>query len=103
MTEEPHRPESPDAEPPSMPPWVPTTIGLVLVAMASLAVYTGIRYRTPTLANGIIKSRRPARAMTGVGARGEPEPVSSLFFPGDAADNAPAAREPVAGHARPEI
>jgi len=103
MTEEPHRPASQDAEPPLMPRWVPTTIGVVLVAMASLAVYTGIRYRTPTLSNGPVKSRRPARAVAGVGAPGEPEPGSSLVFPGDAADNTPAAREPVTGHARAEI
>jgi hypothetical protein len=104
MTEEPHRPASSDAEPPSMPRWVPTTIGVVLVAMASLAVYTGIRYRTPTLSNGPVKPRRPARTMTGAaGAPGEPEPGSSLVFPGDAADNTPAAREPVTGHARAEI
>jgi hypothetical protein len=103
MTEEPHRVVSHDPETPSMPRWVPTTIGVVLVAMAGLAVYTGIRYRTPTLSNGPVKSRRPARAATGVGAPGEPEPGSSLVFPGDAADNTPAAREPVPGHARAEI
>jgi len=103
MTEEPHRPAHHDPEPPPMPRWVPTTIGVVLVAMASLAVYTGIRYRTPTLSNGPVKSRRPARAVAGAGAPGEPEPGSSLVFPGDAADNTPAAREPVAGHARAEI
>src|SRR6202008_326768 len=34
---------------------------------------------------------------------GEPEPGSSLVFPGDAADNTPAAREPVTGRARAEI
>ena len=61
MTEEPH----PQDEPPVMPRWVPGVIGIVLVAMAALAVYTGLRYRTPMLANGIVKSRRPARAMTG--------------------------------------
>jgi hypothetical protein len=100
MTEEPHRPD----ETPAMPRWVPGVIGLVLVAMAALAVYTGLRYRTPTLANGVVKSRRPARAMTGgAGPPGEPEPGASLMFPGAAADNAPAAREAVTGHARAEI
>jgi hypothetical protein len=104
MTEEPHRPAPSEAETPSMPRWVPTVIGLVLVAMASLAVYTGIRYRNPTLANGIVKSRRPARPMTdGAGPPGEPEPGSSLVFPGDAADNTPAAREAVTGRARAEV
>jgi len=86
-----------------MPHWVPTLIGVVLVAMAGLAVYTGIRYRTPTLANGIVKSRHPARAMTGgAGPPGEPEPGASLVFPGDA-DNTPAAREAITGRARAEV
>ena len=70
----------------------------------SRAVYTGLRYRTPALANGVVKSRRPTRAMTGgAGPPGEPEPGASLVFPGDAADNTPAAREAVSGHARAEI
>ncbi|HEV7425422.1 MAG TPA: hypothetical protein VGQ46_03575 [Thermoanaerobaculia bacterium] len=99
MTEEPH----PHDAPPMMPRWVPGVIGIVLVAMAALAVYTGLRYRTPTLANGVVKSRRPARAMTsGAGAPGEPEPGASLMFPGDA-DNAPAAHDAVTGRARAEI
>jgi hypothetical protein len=99
MTEEPH----PHDAPPMMPRWVPGVIGIVLVAMAALAVYTGLRYRTPTLANGVVKSHRPARAMTGgAGAPGEPEPGASLMFPGDA-DNAPAAHDAVTGRARAEI
>jgi hypothetical protein len=104
MTEEPHPSASSDSGTPSMPRWVPTAIGVVLVTMAALAVYTGIRYRNPTLANGIVKSRRPTRTMTnGAGPPGEPEPGSSLAFPGDAADNTPAAHEPVTGRARAEI
>jgi hypothetical protein len=100
MTEEPH----PHDDTPAMPRWVPGVIGIVLVAMAALAVYTGLRYRTPTLANGVVKSRRPARAMTGgAGPPGEPEAGASLMFPGDAADNAPTARDAVTGHARAEI
>jgi len=100
MTEEQHLPD----EAPLMPRWVPGVIGIVLVAMAALAVYTGLRYRNPTLVNGVVKSRRPARAMTGgAGPPGEPEPGSSLVFPGDAADNAPTASDPVAGRARAEI
>ena len=72
---------------PVLPSWVPTVIGIVLVLMAGLAVYTGLRYRNPTLANGIIKTRRPPRAMTGGGPPGEPEPGASLVF----AENAPTA------------
>lgn len=103
MTEEP-RPPAPADGAPVMPRWVPAVIGVVLVAMAGLAVYTGIRYRTPTLANGIVKSRHPARGMTsGAGPPGEPEPGASLVFPGDAADNTPAAHEAVTGRARAEV
>ncbi|HEX9459545.1 MAG TPA: hypothetical protein VGA84_10400 [Thermoanaerobaculia bacterium] len=103
MTEEEPRPPAPAEGTPVMPHWVPTLIGVVLVAMAGLAVYTGIRYRTPTLANGIVKSRHPARAMTGgAGPPGEPEPGASLVFPGDA-DNTPAAREAITGRARAEV
>src|SRR4029077_15655950 len=87
-------------DPSALPGWVPTAIGVVLVLMAALAVYTGLRYRNPTLANGIIKTRRPRgngtsktapppRAMTGGGPPGEPEAGSSLVFPGDSADNTP--------------
>jgi hypothetical protein len=109
MTEEPGppAPDKPAAAPdetPLMPPWVPALIGVVLVAMAALAVYTGIRYRNPTLANAGIKTRRPARAMNGgSGPPGEPEPGASLVFPGESADNTPAAHEAVKGRARAEI
>jgi PEGA domain len=90
--------ESPDVAPP-MPRWVPLLIGVLLVFIAALAVWTGIRYRHPTLANGIVKSRRPPRPMTGAGPPGEPEAGSSLILPGDA----PAASAPVAGRTRVEI
>ena len=66
MTEE---EKTPDVAPP-MPGWVPLLIGVVLVLIAALAVWTGIRYRHPTLANGIVKSRRPPRPMTGAGPPG---------------------------------
>jgi hypothetical protein len=113
MTEEPQAPApgEPDDEPrepsardeaPLMPPWVPALIGVVLVAMAALAVYTGIRYRNPPQANVIVK-RHPLRSTAGgSGPPGEPEPGASLIFPGDA-DNTPAAREAVTGNARAEI
>jgi hypothetical protein len=112
MTEEPHPPapdepsreQSASEEAPLMPRWVPTLIGVVLVAMAALAVYTGIRYRNPTAGSAVVKPRHPARAMTGgSGPPGEPEPGASLVFPGDSADNTPTAHEAVSGLARAEI
>ena len=95
MTEE---EKPPDVAPP-MPRWVPIAIGVVLVIIAALAVWTGIRYRHPTLANGIVKSRRPPRPMTGAGAPGEPEPGASLMLPGET----PTASAPIAGRTRVEI
>ena len=93
-------PQAPDVdETPAMPRWVPVLIGIVLVLIGALAVWTGIRYRHPTLANGIVKTRRPPRPMTGAGPPGEPEPGSSLMFPGEA----PTASAPVAGRTRVEI
>ncbi len=90
MSEQP--PESPREQPTpegtGMPPWVPTMIGLVLVAMAVLAVWTGLRYRNPALAGNIIKTRRPPANLAS-GPPGEPEPGSSLIFP----DHAPTGTE----------
>jgi hypothetical protein len=93
--------ESPiEPEPSPMPPWVPTLIGVVLVALAALAVWTGVRYRNPPLAGGVVKAtKRVPRATTGGGVPGEPEPGSSLMFPGDT----PNANAPVSGRARAEI
>ena len=70
-----------------MPGWVPTMIGIVLVLMAALAVWTGLRYRNPTLAGSIIHPRHTPRAITGNGPGGEPEPGASLVFP----ENSPTA------------
>jgi len=95
--------QQPDAEPEAMPMprWVAPAIGLVLVAMAALAVYTGLRFRQNTLATNVARPKpQPARGGDGDGPPGEPEPGASLVYPGD---NAPTASAPVAGHARTEI
>jgi len=88
---------------PQLPRWVPTLIGVVLVVLAALAVYTGVRYRNPTLADGVIHSKRANPAPTGGGPPGEPEPGASLVFPGDSGDNAPTASDAVTGRARATI
>ena len=90
-----------ESDSPVIPRWVPTLIGIVLVALAALAVWTGVRYRHPPLAGGVIHEpkRPPHTASTGGGPPGEPEPGSSLMFPGDT----PNANAPVSGHARAEI
>ncbi len=95
MTDEEKKPD----EAPPMPRWVPVLIGVVLVLIGALAVWTGIRYRHPTLANGIVKSRRAPRPMTGAGPPGEPEPGASLIFPGES----PAASAPIASRSRVEV
>lgn len=93
-------PQEPEPEPAGMPRWVPTLIGIVLVALAGLAVWTGLRYRNPPpLAGGIVKARHAPRTNAGGGPPGEPEPGSSLMFPGEA----PNANAPVTGRARAEI
>ena len=77
-------------EEPQLPRWVPTLIGAVLVTLAALAVYTGVRYHNPTLADGIIRPKRSPTAAA-AGPPGEPGPGASLIFPGDSGDNAPTA------------
>jgi len=92
----------PDRESPALPAWVPAAIGVVLVALAGLAVYTGIRYRNGTMTSTVVRPRHAPR-QTGNGPPGEPEPGASLIFPGDSGDNAPTASAPVTGRARAEI
>lgn len=87
------------ADEPGLPSWVPTLIGIVLVALAALAVWTGLRYRNPSLAGSIIKPRPIPRPASGGGPPGEPEPGSSLMFP----EQAPNANAPVTGRARAVI
>jgi hypothetical protein len=90
-------------EEPHLPAWVPTLIGVVLVALAALAVYTGVRYRNPTLTEGVVRTRKPPSNVGGAGPPGEPGPGASLVFPGDSGDNAPTASDAVTGRARATI
>ncbi|MCU1231734.1 MAG: hypothetical protein JWO97_4618 [Acidobacteria bacterium] len=84
-------------ETPVMPSWVPVTIGLVLVTIAGLAVYTGMRYPNETLVDRIIKPRRNTRTPA------NPPPGSTLVFPGEGNERTPDAREPVPSRTRAEI
>ena len=91
-------------EEPHLPRWVPTLIGVVLVILAALAVYTGVHYRNPTLNDSMVRSRRPPAPVTGGGGPpGEPGPGVSLVFPGESGDNAPTASDAVTGRARATI
>src|SRR5229473_5265882 len=88
-------------EPSLMPGWVPVLIGLLLVTMAGLAVFTGLRYRQ-SAGTTHLNSRRPVTRTMASAPPGEPAPGASLVYPGDA-ENVPAANEPVTGRARAEI
>ena len=84
-------------ETPVMPSWVPISIGLVLVTIAGLAVYTGIRYQNETLVDRIIKPHRNTRTPA------NPPAGSTLVFPGEGSESTPDAREPVPARTRAEI
>jgi len=93
MTEVPPPEEAPE---PPLPSWIPILIGAVLVALAALALFTGLRYRQ----NNLVTLVRPHRGTTTANTPappGEPEAGASLLIDG----NAPAAHPPVAaGNAR---
>ena len=95
----------PADEPVAFPRWVPVLIGAVLLAIAGLAVFTGLRYRDNTLANGIIRARHQPSpsASAGGGPPGEPAAGASLMFPGESGDNVPNANPAVSGRARAEM
>ena len=103
MTE--HDPEHSHAphEPGLMPRWVPVLIGVVLVAMAALAVFTGLRTRDQ---GTILEHVPPRRQQQGAGTPappGEPGAGASLVLHGQSGENTPAANEPVQGQSRTAI
>jgi hypothetical protein len=86
----------------SMPRWVPVLIGVVLVSIAALAVYTGVRYRDDSTMAAHVRPR-PERE-TAPAPPGEPGAGESLVMHGGGdADTTPAANEPVQGQARAVI
>jgi hypothetical protein len=98
--------DGPPTDPPreeglTMPSWVPLVIGGVLVALAALAVYTGLNYRRNTLTR-VIKPRH-IDMNSGAGPPGEPQAGASRVYPGDSGENVPLAGPPVAGKARVAI
>ena len=85
----------PEAAP--LPRWVPVAIGIVLVVMAGLAVYTGMRFRDQTLVDLVRSGSSRTRTTTSSPAPpGEPEAGASLVIPGHSGENVPAANAPVA-------
>ena len=81
-----------------MPRWVPVLIGVVLVALAGLAVFTGLRYRRDTLVDRIGTSKARS-GQTSAAPPGEPGAGSSLVLP----ESTPAANAPIASDARAAI
>lgn len=82
-----------------MPRWVPILIGVVLVAIAGLAVYTGLRYRDDNTLAGHIGGDRARPPQTAAAPPGEPGAGASLVLP----ENTPEANAPVAGPSRAVI
>lgn len=82
-----------------MPRWVPILIGVILVAMAALAVYTGLRNRDDDTILAHVRPRRQQSTNTPA-PPGEPGAGSSLVLHGASGENTPAANEPVRGQSR---
>jgi hypothetical protein len=81
-----------------MPRWVPIVIGSVLLALALLAVYTGLTYRRNTLVR-IVHPRR-VRMSGDAGVPGEPQAGASRMYPGENGENVPIAHPPAQGSSR---
>src|SRR5688572_14816452 len=102
-------PDSPHAEEPqpepesgsAMPRWVPLLIGAILVIMAGLAIYTGLRYRDDNTITAHVRPQRD-RGMTAA-PPGEPGAGASLVMHGSEGDSTPAAKPPVEGESRAVI
>lgn len=92
----------PEPETVPMPAWVPMLIGVVLVALAALAVFTGLHYRNNTL-TGVVHARSAPANSHSPAPPGEPEAGASLMFPGEGGDNTPSAHPAVAGRSRAVI
>lgn len=84
-----------------MPRWIPVLIGVILVALAALAVFTGIRYREDGTISGRATSRQD-RASTPA-PPGAPGAGASLVLHGESGENTPPANEPVQGRSRAVI
>ncbi|HEX8619903.1 MAG TPA: hypothetical protein VF911_20150 [Thermoanaerobaculia bacterium] len=100
QTPEPLNEEGYEPASPGMPRWVPVLIGVLLVLLAALAVFTGLRYRDA----GNTAENTVRRAPTTVFAPpGEPGAGASRVMHGQGGDAAPNANTPVTGEARAVI
>lgn len=90
---DPIRPEPPRPDPPivSLPRWIPIGLGVVLLTMALLAVYTGLNYRNVSLSRGLrraVSGRVPSR-IAEAGVPGEPQPGASRVVHGEHGETIP--------------
>jgi hypothetical protein len=82
---------------PGMPRWVPVLIGLLLVSLAALAVFTGLRYRER---GDTQTARQRGPRVEAPAPPGEPEAGASRVFHGEDANLTPDANAAVRGQAR---
>ncbi len=87
-----------------MPRWIPLLIGLILVGLAGLAVFTGLRYRANDEATLTQKVKPTPRRSMSSAPQGEPEAGASLVVRDNEGDDAtPPANAPVQGESRTVI
>lgn len=73
-----------DLPPPAvLPKWVPILIGLILIGMAGLALWTGLKYRDEAFRRPVVRLPIKTAPAGGIGAPGEPQAGASRMS-GDA-------------------
>lgn len=82
-------------EPMKLPRWIAPAIALLLVTLAALAIYTGLRYRRAPL--GGVFPERAERPGAQTGAPGAPEPGASRMLHGEGGENVPSPGAPIVG------
>jgi hypothetical protein len=93
-----HAPHEQEPASSPMPRWVPVLIGVILVAMAGFAVWTGLRSRDDETILAHVRPQRQQQANTPA-PPGEPGAGASLILHGDG-ENTPEANAPVRGQSR---
>jgi hypothetical protein len=88
-----------EPQPAVMPKWVPVLIGALLVGMAALAVYTGIRNRDNDTLLGHVKPKSSGPRTNAPAPGGEPVAGGSLVLQ----ENVPEANAAVQGQSRAVI
>jgi hypothetical protein len=105
MTEpNPEHSHAPHEQPASvMPRWVPVLIGVILVLMGALAVYTGLRKGDDETLLSHVRPRKSVQRTGTPAPPGEPGAGASLVLHGQSGENTPEANAPVRGQSRTVI